>query len=296
MGQREKYSTAEKQLITTLSWFRSRYALFLGLKPERKANKLSIEKFGKTWIGNFKENWDEAFISLGQRKIITYMDGEYSFSEYGETVKNEINSETPFYKYEYDNYFKLENSSNAHSIFCERVYGKDLSQHGLIDQGELTLLIDKINKFQPGNILDIGCGNGRITEWISLQTQTPCVGLDISSEAVKFAVERSAGNIRLQFWEGNLNDLKGCKKYDCILFLDTLYYADNLTDTLRQALHLLTPHGRIYAFFSQWIMDVNDKESLHADSTHLAKSLHELNVRYSYTNLTTSGIEHWKKS
>ncbi|MBK7410021.1 MAG: hypothetical protein IPJ40_19405 [Saprospirales bacterium] len=44
-------STSEKQLITTLAWFRSRYALYQHLDPERKATKESIEYFGKTWIG-----------------------------------------------------------------------------------------------------------------------------------------------------------------------------------------------------------------------------------------------------
>jgi ubiquinone/menaquinone biosynthesis C-methylase UbiE len=295
MLQSEKFSAAEKQLITTLSWFRSRYAIFIGLKLDRKANKQSIVEFGKTWIGYFKENWDDSFISLSEKGVLINIAGEYLFTEYGELVKNEVEAETPFYKYEYDNYFTLDKFSNAHSVFCEKVYGVDLSQHGLIDQGELSVLIAKLLDFKPSNILDVGCGNGRITEWISLQTQTHCVGVDISSEAVKFASERSEGNNKLQFLEGNLNDLKGLKEHDCILFLDTLYYANNLTDTLRQTFRLLTPQGRIYAYFSQWIMDVLDKESLHADNTHLAKSLRELNVNYSYTNLTNSGIDHWKK-
>jgi 2-polyprenyl-3-methyl-5-hydroxy-6-metoxy-1,4-benzoquinol methylase len=295
MEKSEKYTTAEKQLITSLAWFRSRYALFMGLELERKADKESVEEFGQMWIGDFKENWDSAFVNLGQKNIIKNIDGEYCFSEYGDTVKNELDADTPFYKYEYDNYFQLDNKSIAHSNFCERVYGMDLSQHGLIDQTELLLLIDKLKYFTPSSILDVGCGNGKITEWISNETKINCTGLDISTEAIKYATERSKGNSKLQFSEGNLNDLKSLKKHDCVLFLDTLYYAKNLTETVRQALQLLTDEGRIYAYFSQWIMDVNYQENLLADNTHLAKALKELNASYTYIDLTTSGLNHWKR-
>lgn len=295
MSVTEKYSTSEKQLITTLSWFRSRYSLFMGLALERKAIRRSIEEFGKVWIGKMKKNWDDAFISLEQKNIIAYIDGEFRFTDYGHIVKSEIESETPFYKYEYDNYFTLEQVSKAHSVFCEKVYGIDMSQHGLIDHGELLVLIDKINTFKPTTILDIGCGNGRITEWISQQTQTTCVGIDISSEAVKLANERTKRNNKLHFIEGNLNFLKGLQQQDCILFLDTLYYANSIAGTLKQAIELLHHKGRIYAYFSQWIMDANYKENLLADNTHIAKVLQQLNVNYSYSDLTISGLHHWAR-
>jgi 2-polyprenyl-3-methyl-5-hydroxy-6-metoxy-1,4-benzoquinol methylase len=289
------FSLPEKQLITTLAWFRSRYALFMGLTLERKADRTSIEEFGKVWIGSKKQNWEEAFESLVQKNIITSVEGEYRFTESGEAVKNEVEAETPFYKYEYDNYFNLDHGSKAHSVFCEKVYGMDLSQHGLIDQGELQVLLDKLNVQKPASVLDIGCGNGRITEWIASQTQATCTGVDISSEAVRLANERVRGNSKLHFTEGNLNHLNILEHYDCILFLDTLYYADNLAETIKQAAQLLNPHGKIYAYFSQWIMDENYHENLLPENTHLAKALRELNLHYTTTDLTVSGINHWKK-
>jgi ubiquinone/menaquinone biosynthesis C-methylase UbiE len=291
----EKYTNAEKQLITTLAWFRSRYALFMGLNLDRKADWASIEAFGKVWIGDHKENWDKALVSLQQNEIITCTNEEYKLTELGETVKTEIDAEEPFYKYEYNNYFSLEGKSKAHSLFCEKVYGKDMSQHGLIDQAELQVLIDKINTFRPNTVLDIGCGNGKITEWISQQTQTNCAGMDISNEAVKLANERVKGNNSLHFFEGNLNSINSAETFDCILFLDTLYYANSLTETIKQAIKHLNKNGRIYAYFSQWIMDENYSENLHAENTHLAKALRELKLSYSFTDLTTSGINHWKR-
>jgi 2-polyprenyl-3-methyl-5-hydroxy-6-metoxy-1,4-benzoquinol methylase len=290
-----KYTSSEKQLISTLAWFRSRYALFMGLSPERKADRQSIEAFGKTWMGEFKTDWEEAFASLGQKNIITLTNDEYTFTEHGNAVKAELDTEIPFYKYEYDNYFQLEDKSKAHAGFCEKVYGLNLSQHGLIDQAELSVLIDKLNHFCPDSLIDIGCGNGKITEWIAGQTQTLCSGIDISSEAVKNAKERTKDNKLLSFEEGNLNDLHNLKKHDCVIFLDTLYYSNNLKNTIIQAHELLNEGGRIYAYFSQWIMDIAYCENLQADKTHLANVLNELKLNYSYTNLTESGINHWKR-
>jgi 2-polyprenyl-3-methyl-5-hydroxy-6-metoxy-1,4-benzoquinol methylase len=267
----------------------------MGLSQDRKANKQDIEEFGKIWIGDFKEDWENAFESLSAKQIISLSNEEYTFTENGNLVKDETETEIPFYKYEYDNYFQLENKSKAHAKFCEEVYGLNLSQHGLIDQAELSIVIDKIKKNNSASILDIGCGNGKITEWITEQTQTLSVGIDISSEAIKNAKERTKNNNLLSFEEGNLNDLKNLKQFDTILFLDTLYYSNNLKNTISQAFELLNKGGCIYAYFSQWIMDVLYQENLHADKTHLAKVLHELNLNYSHINLTGSGINHWKR-
>lgn len=289
------YTTAEKQLISTVAWFRSRYALFIGFSLDRKADKHSIEEFGKIWIGDFKKDWASTFTSLCQKNVLRIINDEYTFTDYGNSVKNKVELETPFYKYEYDNYFQLEKQSAAHSLFCERVYGLDLSQHGLIDQNELSLLIEMIKNFKPKNIIDIGCGNGKITEWIAKQTQITCFGIDISSEAIHNARSRTNDNILLSFEEGNLNNLQISGKYDCILFLDTLYYSNNIKNTISQALELLNESGRIYAYFSQWIMDESYRESLHGDNTHLANVLTELNLNYSFIDLSESGIKHWKR-
>lgn len=289
------YTKAEKQLITTLGWFRSRYALFMGLSLDRNADKESIEQFGKAWIGDFKEDWTDTFISLSDKHIIELTPNGYSLTEYGLAVKNNIDAETPFYKYEYDNYFHMDQQSKAHSAFCEKVYGLDLSQHGLIDQHELSFLLELLKKNSAQKILDIGCGNGKITEWISQTIHTSCVGIDISEEGVRLANQRTKNNPLLHFEIGNINDLHSSELYDAILFLDTLYYSTNIQRTLSQARALLKPDARIYAYFSQWIMDEQYAERLHYNNTALAGVLHTLSLPFSCIDLSESGRNHWKR-
>jgi len=286
---------SEKQLIIALVWFRTRYALFMGLSLESKANKENLELFGKTWMGSFKLQWDDAFKQLIQKKILIEMEGEYQLTDQGKQIQKLIEAENPFYKFEYDNYFYLESKSQAHAAFCTKVYGVNLSQHGLIDQDELSIVISKIKWFQPQNSIDLGCGNGKITEYLSNETKLKFTGVDISTEAIREASERTKDNKLLKFKVGNLNELKFSEKYDCILFLDTLYYATNLQETIRQAKDMLNEGGKIFAYFSQWIMDEQYQNNLQAEQTHLAKVLKELQLPFSTTDLTSSGIQHWKK-
>lgn len=288
-------TTAEKQLLSTLAWFRSRYALFLGFALDRKADRAGIEQFGAIWIGAFKEDWSAAFESLLHQNILQQEGDAYSFTAEGDFLQAQVETETPFYKYEYDSYFNQEKTSAAHARFCEAVYGMNLSQHGLIDQAELSVLMQLLQQAHPQSIADIGCGNGKITEWIANELKTNCLGIDISSEAIQHARARTQQNPLLCFEQGNLNQLPLAETFDAVLFLDTLYYANNLHDTLQNSLSMLRPGGHIYAYFSQWIMDEAYRANLQPDQTHLAKVLNALNCPYKTHPLTESGIHHWKK-
>ncbi|WP_179335007.1 methyltransferase [Winogradskyella costae] len=289
------FTEAEKQIITVLSWFRTRYALFLNLDINRRADRKNLEDFGNIWIGNFKCNWQSAFSALVKKEILVCAQGEYQFTAEGERIKQQIEAKTPFFKYEYDHFFDSEKKSHAHSLFCKQVYGKDLAQHGLIDMKELSILIDKLNTQQPKTIADVGCGNGKITEYLSQQIQAHITGIDISHQGIKLANERTEGNNALLFKEGNLNNIDFVNAYDAILFLDTLYYADDLQDTIEKAMNGLTKNGHLYVYFSQWIMDTAFTDTLKPNNTHLAKVLANLGLNYAFTDLSISGINHWKK-
>lgn len=286
---------AEKQFIMALAWYRSRYALFLGLNQNRLADLAGIDAFAQKWMGSFKLDFTGVENGLLAQHIIQYTGEEIEFTEHGNSVKNTLEAESPFFKYEYNAYFDAVKTSKAHSIFCERVYGKDLSQHGLINQYELQFLLDALIQQKAKNVLDIGCGNGRITEEISVQTGANCIGIDISDEGIKEAQVRCKDNSKLSFSVGNINSLNLSQSFDAIVFLDTLYYADNLQHTLEQCLSLLKPGAKIYAYFSQWIMDAQYQQNLEPRQTHLAKALSHLNLTYSYVDLSESGINHWKQ-
>ena len=290
-------TTAEKQLITALHWFRSRYALYQNLDPERPATREAIEAFGQTWIGTFKADWEETFDSLMEKGILLKSGNTYAFTEKGQRIKEEVEAETPFYRYEYDYFFSLEKKSEAHREFLRQVYGMDLSQHGLTDQGELQLLADYLKTHSHQKVLDLGCGNGRITEYLASFSGAGFHGIDISEEAIREARERTRAHAdRLRFSIANLNHLDlPPRSYDLILSIDTLYYADNPIQLLRDIRSLLKEGGVFIAYYSQWIMDEAYADNLLPDNTHLAKALREQGFTYQAKDLTASGLNHWKR-
>lgn len=291
----EVLSKAEKQLITCLSWYRSRYALFLDLDPDRTADREHIESFASIWLGVFKEDWDAAFKSLVKKGIIERKRKEYTFTVKGDVLRKTLEKEIPFFKYEYDNFFHIEKNSKAHAEFCRRVYGLNLSQHGLIDQYELDVLIEKLKKKPYKYLLDVGCGNGKLTEYLAKKVDGVFLGVDISDEAIRLAKERKTLTAKIQFEVNNMNAPVFSQSFDAILFLDTIYYADDMAASISAFLNLLTQEGRIFVYFSQWILNRDDSEKLKAEKTDLAAILKKLELQFSTIDLTKSGLEHWRK-
>ena len=77
--------------------------------------------------------------------------------------------------------------------------------------------------------------------------------------------------------------------------IDTLYYLHNPGETIRQALELLAPNGRMAFFFTQFVMDDTEADKLAADNTDLAQQLRKLELPYRAIDLTAQGHEHWRK-
>lgn len=289
------FSSSEKQLITTLAWFRTRYAYYLDLDPKRSATKESLNSFGSIWIGKYKEDWDSAFASLIEKGIFQENDGDFSFTEKGEIQKEKVESETPFFKYEYDQFFDASSKSRAHADFCNMAYGQNLNQHGMIDVYELDSLVDLLKEQNPKSVLDLGCGNGQITEYLYQKVHANYMGLDISNRGIEVANTRFSENPKLQFTVGNLNDLSLENQYDALLFLDTLYYVDSPEKVLKDCLEITRPDGAIYIYFSAWTLSEEEKHNLNPQHTSLAKTLNNLNLSFEFKDLTSSGVLHWKR-
>ena len=74
-------------------------------------------------------------------------------------MKNEKTEQPEIFSSQwYDEYFRRAAASSTHAEFCERVYGKNLCQHGLMDMEELDFLISLIKP--EAKILEVGCSNG----------------------------------------------------------------------------------------------------------------------------------------
>ncbi len=180
----------------------------------------------------------------------------------------------------YERYYAAVSRSPSHAAFCERVFGRNLCQHGFADMGQLDALMEAARLGPSQRGLDLGCGNGMIAEYISDRTGAHITGLDYIPVAIHQAQERTAAKAdRLTFVVGDINALDlPPATFDAILSIDTLYFSNDYAGTIRQLARALRPAGRMAILFSHgrepWV-PVEDfpAETLPPDKTPLAVAL-----------------------
>ena len=188
----------------------------------------------------------------------------------------------------YERFYTVTQHSAAHHAFCERAFGIDLCQHGFADVGQLALLM-RVTELDPTHrALDLGCGSGRITEYLSDCTGAHITGLDYIPQAIEQARQRTAAKSdRLDFVVGDINQLDLPQHaFDLILSIDTMYFSNDYRATLRALKAALAPGGQMAFLYSYgrepWVpKEQFPRDALPPEKTPLAKALtaHDLSFR-----------------
>jgi cyclopropane fatty-acyl-phospholipid synthase-like methyltransferase len=193
----------------------------------------------------------------------------------------------------YEHFYAAMARSQVHAEFCERVFGRNLCQHGFADMAQLDALI-RAAQLQPGQrVLDLGCGNGMIAEYISNCTGAHVTGLDFIPEAIRQAQERTAAKAdRLSFQVGDINALALADgAFDAIISIDSLYFSADYTLTIRQLAQALKPGGQMLIFFAHGREPWVPKEEFAAasilpDRTPLAEALKANGLNFQASDFT----------
>jgi len=235
--------------------------------------------------------------SIGQlleKKLITEKSGSFFLSDVGKGVGKKFRIERM--SKAYDDLLSRTGTSKAYSMFCERVFGKDLSQFNVLDTEQLTTLIGKLD-LKPGEqVLDLGCGNGRIAEHISDTTGAKMVGLDFASELIKRSQQRTSDKkSRLTYVVGNMNELTFEQgSFDAAISIDTLYFVDSIDATIRELKKLLKPPtGRLGIFYDQSCNPDESRDILLPENTNVGKALTNNRLIFQTVNFTSNSREIW---
>ncbi len=132
-------------------------------------------------------------------------------------------------------------------------------------QYQINYVKQFINNAKTFKVLELGCGMGYNS--IKLAHQYPEArfhGLDLTDENLKVARKNSAQLTNLEFKKGDFNDLILDEQYDLIFAVETLCYSNDIKSTIKQALALLKPGGKVIIF------DVYETEAL-SQSSELIK-------------------------
>jgi len=195
----------------------------------------------------------------------------------------------------YERFYAQVPSSPVHALFCQRAFGLDLGQHGFADLVQLDALVEAADLRAGERVLDLGCGDGRISEYLSDRTGAHVTGLDYITEAIRLARERTAAKAdRLAFVVGDLNTLDlPAGHFDVILSIDTIYFSQNYALTIGQLVEALRTGGWLAFLYSYgWEPPASpeafDPATLAPDRTPLAEALRGNGLGFRSQNWTAA--------
>ena len=261
----------------------------------------NIRKRGKliqvTAFGKKAElmDWAAAFPRLVKAGSIKFEDGIYRLTDTGRIQAHHVRIERIGKRFS-DSHVRSAKSA-AHAEFCRRVYGKNLCQADLMDMVQLEKLLDVLKLSAENKVLDLACGIGAIAEYISGTTGAHVIGVDIANEAIAHAQERTQQKRdRLEFRYGDMNNLDfPPASFDTIIAIASLHYAENLDETIRQLVKVLTPDGQMGLFTFQYVSESDYPDVLLPKNTDLARALHKHSLDFQTWEFTEQEIKIWQR-
>ncbi len=259
----------------------------LRIKPSSEG----IMKFGNKRLKDFEEEYESSLNSLVSKGLLKLKDNFYEITEGGKTIGYNVRNQW-LIDY-YDDWLIRSAESKTHTIFCEKVFGKNLFQYNVLDMEQLDKMLEILN-LQPNQlVLDIGCGLGKITEYIAEKTGASFIGIDSATKVIKWAQKNTKPKQgELVFQEGDLNNLDFSKeKFDAIISIDTLYYAKDFNNVINKMKEILKPKGQMGIFYAQERKPEDPLEKIEPENTKVGKALVENGLKHTIIEFTKNGRE-----
>ncbi len=246
----------------------------------------------------YLEDWSDSWQRLLDDGLIQGDASGYTLTERGRPLAEHYYAERPdHYWYYYQHYYPAAQASKAHSEFCKRVFGKDLIQDGQADMNSVNDLIAYLEIGGGDRVLDLGCGAGGLSEYVSDETGAHVTGLDYALTAIETAANRTKGKRdRLTFVQGDMNSLDFAERsFDKVISIDTIYWVADIDDALASISRLLKPGGRLGIFVANTPLTDDASGAYEPDGTWIARSLRKLGLDYDVYDYTESFLQFWPK-
>ena len=204
----------------------------------------------QTYFRRFSLDLTEAFWTLKNKELVQGGDGNWELTKTGKNVADEIRLLRPPIYYWYRDFYSAIDNSAAFDEYSRRVFGMNLGQHDFSDVNQLKKMVDLLRLNKSLKVLDIGCGNGKMAEYISDLTGASITGIDYIQEAVKQANRRTQHKRnRLNFKTANLEYLDFAdESFDIIISVDTIYFGRTMKNTLAGLTRVLKLNGQMAIF------------------------------------------------
>ena len=188
--------------------------------------------------------------------------------------------------------------SPAYAEYCKRVYGCDMKQMGMITIEELTLLKLEVTLSQDSRILDMGCGAGQLSLFLSDHYQSFVEGIDYDDEAIEYA-KKYTQNKRLKFHAMDYNEVQyDDATFDMVCFIDTLYFTftrEKLRSLLDKSYAMLKENGKLVVFWTN-LPQMFEMKDPAAENTEVGKWGADNGIAMNCVALTHNHRRFWTKA
>ena len=193
---------------------------------------------------------------------------------------------------EYEDFYKMVEDNEVFSRYCLETHGIDFSQDGFSDKKQIDDLL-LISGLKPGDsVLEVGCGNGKMAEYIASKTGTTVYGFDYSQNAITSAKKRAEENDKLIFDVGAIGEkVYPPNSFDAIISIDSVCYTLDVEGFVEQLYTWLKPNGLLLTYYSEGQMK---GISRNADNTDLALALKKVVIPYLAVDYTRQHFEFLK--
>ena len=204
----------------------------------------------QTYFRRFALDLTNAFPNLKTKKLVQNKNSKWILNQAGKKIADELRILRPPIYYWYRDFYSVVENSRTFDEYCKRVFGANFGQHGFSDVTQIQKMLNllKLNKFSK--VLDIGCGNGKMAEYISDLTQASVTGIDYIPEAIEQAtyLTQEKRN-RLQFKVANLEFLDFApESFDAVISIDTIFFGRKMETTIAGLNRILKVGGQMAVF------------------------------------------------
>jgi len=229
---------------------------------------------------------------LIQGRLISRMESTISLTKEGHALAKELDGEG------FGKWMVSCELSQSYRKFCMRVFGVERCQFDMMTQKQFEKLLEVLNIRAEERVLDLGCSTGSVAETIADLTGANVTGIDFSTNAIRFALEKNRERQdRLSFQVMDMDDLSlPPKNFDVVIAIDTLYFVSNLSHTIAAIKVCLRENGRMGIFYSTHIKDKEPKEMLLPEGTLLAKALRDNGLSFETREFTDDEKGVWERS
>ena len=204
----------------------------------------------QTYFRRFVLDLKETFPKLKTKKLVQTKNDEWILTKTGKEVADELRLLRPPIYYWYRDFYAAVENSRAFDEYSKRVFGANFGQHGFSDVNQIQKMLDLLKPDRSSKILDIGCGNGKMAEYISDLTRTSVTGIDYIPEAIAQATRKTQNKRnRLNFKVANLEFLDFApESFDAIISVDTIFFGRKMENTISGLTRILKAGGQMAVF------------------------------------------------